>query len=79
MQLKSNSLQRLTGFVEGPRDTSYEGGLFVVDIQLGETPMALPSVLAGLQASHNKRPRQFVPMLPCLMQHACSVLPHMIK
>ncbi|CAL5223117.1 g5579 [Coccomyxa viridis] len=34
VQLKSNSLQRLTGFVEGPRDTAYDGGLFVVDIQL---------------------------------------------
>ncbi|CAK0784669.1 hypothetical protein CVIRNUC_007873 [Coccomyxa viridis] len=34
VQLKGNSLQRLTGFVEGPRDTAYDGGLFVVDITL---------------------------------------------
>ena len=29
-------LTKLTGFVEGPRDTPYEGGYFVVDIELGE-------------------------------------------
>jgi ubiquitin-protein ligase len=31
-----DSLTKLTGFVEGPRDTPYEGGYFVVDIELGE-------------------------------------------
>lgn len=28
-------MQKLTGFVEGPKDTAYEGGYFVVDIVLG--------------------------------------------
>ena len=30
-----SDLTKLTGFVEGPRDTPYEGGYFVVDIELG--------------------------------------------
>lgn len=28
-------MQKLTGFVDGPKDTAYEGGYFVVDIVLG--------------------------------------------
>ena len=36
IQLTEGSLQKLTGFVEGPKDTAYEGGYFVVDIVLGE-------------------------------------------
>ncbi|KAK9825128.1 hypothetical protein WJX81_001021 [Elliptochloris bilobata] len=36
VQLNGSSLQRLTGFVEGPRDTPYENGYFVVDIQLDD-------------------------------------------
>lgn len=37
VSLKSGSdMTKLTGFVEGPRDTPYEGGYFVVDIELGQ-------------------------------------------
>lgn len=32
-------MQKLTGFVEGPKDTAYEGGYFVVDIVLGVTEL----------------------------------------
>ena len=35
IELTEGNLQKLTGFVEGPKDTSYEGGYFVVDIILG--------------------------------------------
>lgn len=35
IQITEGNLQKLTGFVEGPKDTSYEGGYFVVDITLG--------------------------------------------
>jgi len=36
-----DDLTKLTGYVEGPRDTPYEGGYFVIDIELGEcVPMA---------------------------------------
>ncbi len=31
-----SDLTKLTGFVEGPRDTPYEGGYFVIDIELGK-------------------------------------------
>jgi ubiquitin-conjugating enzyme (huntingtin interacting protein 2) len=34
VQMKDNNLQRLTGYVPGPKDTPYEGGLFVVDIDM---------------------------------------------
>lgn len=34
IQITEGNLQKLTGFVEGPKDTSYEGGYFVVDITL---------------------------------------------
>eukprot|EP00884_Botryococcus_braunii_P000271 jgi/Botrbrau1/10244/Bobra.0140s0002.2 len=34
IQIKGNSLSRLTGTVQGPRDTPYENGFFLVDIQL---------------------------------------------
>lgn len=30
-----DNLTKLTGYVEGPRDTPYEGGYFVIDIELG--------------------------------------------
>lgn len=36
IELTEGNLQKLTGFVEGPKDTAYEGGYFVVDIVLGE-------------------------------------------
>ncbi len=35
IQITEGNLQKLTGFVEGPKDTAYEGGYFVVDITLG--------------------------------------------
>ena len=35
VQLSEGNMQKLTGFVEGPKDTAYEGGYFVVDIVLG--------------------------------------------
>ncbi|KAK9808278.1 hypothetical protein WJX73_006718 [Symbiochloris irregularis] len=34
VDVMGNSLQRLRGFVKGPRDTPYEGGMFVIDIIL---------------------------------------------
>ncbi|PNW88835.1 hypothetical protein CHLRE_01g046850v5 [Chlamydomonas reinhardtii] len=34
VHLKNNSLQHLTGYVPGPKDTPYEGGLFAVEINL---------------------------------------------
>lgn len=34
--LKGNSLQSLVGFVPGPKDTPYDGGVFMVDIQLDD-------------------------------------------
>ncbi|GFR51947.1 hypothetical protein Agub_g14469 [Astrephomene gubernaculifera] len=34
VKLKGTSLQQLVGYVPGPKDTPYEGGLFVVDITL---------------------------------------------
>lgn len=36
VEVTDGNLQKLTGFVEGPKDTAYEGGYFVVDIVLGE-------------------------------------------
>lgn len=36
VEVSDGNLQKLTGFVEGPKDTAYEGGYFVVDIVLGE-------------------------------------------
>ncbi|BDA50884.1 Ubiquitin-conjugating enzyme E2 K [Coccomyxa sp. Obi] len=36
VKITGNNLQRLSGYVEGPRDTAYEGGYFVVDIQLDD-------------------------------------------
>lgn len=45
VQLQGNSLQRLIGFVPGPRDTPYEGGLFLVDIELGDQyPFVAPKM-----------------------------------
>lgn len=38
IQITEGNLQKLTGFVEGPKDTAYEGGYFVVDIALGRPP-----------------------------------------
>jgi len=35
IQITEGNLQKLTGFVEGPKDTAYEGGYFVVGITLG--------------------------------------------
>lgn len=37
IEITEGNLQKLTGFVEGPKDTAYDGGLFVVDIVLGES------------------------------------------
>lgn len=34
IQITEGNLQKLTGFVEGPKDTAYEGGYFVVEITL---------------------------------------------
>lgn len=34
IQITDGNLQKLTGFVEGPKDTAYDGGYFVVDIAL---------------------------------------------
>ncbi|KAL3138484.1 hypothetical protein ABBQ32_006274 [Trebouxia sp. C0010 RCD-2024] len=34
VEVSDGNLQKLTGFVEGPKDTAYEGGYFVVDIVL---------------------------------------------
>lgn len=34
VQMKDNNLQKLVGYVPGPKDTPYEGGLFVVDIDM---------------------------------------------
>ncbi len=42
VQLKGNSLQHLIGYVEGPKDTPYEGGLFVVDIHLEDSYPFVP-------------------------------------
>ncbi len=39
IQITEGNLQKLTGFVEGPKDTAYEGGYFVVDITLGRVTM----------------------------------------
>lgn len=36
VQVKDNSLQKLIGFVPGPKDTVYEGGLYQIDIQLDD-------------------------------------------
>lgn len=36
ISITEGNLQKLTGFVEGPKDTAYDGGYFVVDIVLGE-------------------------------------------
>ena len=35
VQVTEGNMQKLTGFVEGPKDTAYDGGYFVVDIVLG--------------------------------------------
>lgn len=40
IQITEGNLQKLTGFVEGPKDTAYEGGYFVVDITLGRLTFA---------------------------------------
>lgn len=37
IEITEGNLQKLTGFVEGPKDTAYDGGYFVVDIVLGES------------------------------------------
>lgn len=42
VQLQGNSLQRLIGYVEGPRDTPYEGGLFQIDISLEDSYPFVP-------------------------------------
>lgn len=42
VQLQGNSLQRLMGYVEGPRDTPYEGGLFQIDISLEDSYPFVP-------------------------------------
>ncbi|KAK9835539.1 hypothetical protein WJX74_002634 [Apatococcus lobatus] len=34
VQLNGDNIHRLTGFLEGPKDTAYQGGYFVVDIKL---------------------------------------------
>jgi ubiquitin-conjugating enzyme (huntingtin interacting protein 2) len=45
VKLVGANLQRLTGYVEGPRDTPYEGGIFVVDIALGsQYPFVAPKM-----------------------------------
>jgi len=36
VRIKDNSLQKLIGFVPGPKDTPYEGGIYQVDIDLGD-------------------------------------------
>ena len=42
MQIKDNNLQKLTGFVNGPKDTPYEGGLYQVDIELEDSYPFVP-------------------------------------
>lgn len=42
VQLRDNSLQKLRGFVTGPRDTPYDGGLFEVDIVLEDSYPFVP-------------------------------------
>lgn len=42
VEVLGNSLQRLRGYVQGPRDTPYEKGLFVVDITLESQYPFLP-------------------------------------
>ena len=43
IQITDGNLQKLTGFVEGPKDTAYDGGYFVVDIALGQTLTDMPT------------------------------------
>ncbi|PNH04318.1 Ubiquitin-conjugating enzyme E2 27 [Tetrabaena socialis] len=48
VQLRNNSLQHLLGFVPGPKDTPYEGGLFAVDIVLENAyPFVPPKMKFG--------------------------------
>ena len=66
IQINDGNLQKLTGFVEGPRDTAYDGGYFVVDIALGkcfeETAQALFSLICASHAMlHADNQYPFVP------------------
>eukprot|EP00798_Chlamydomonas_sp_ICE-L_P015782 gene15782-21905_t len=40
--IKDNNLQKLTGYVPGPKDTPYEGGLYQVDIDLEDSYPFMP-------------------------------------
>lgn len=42
VKLNGSSLQRMVGCVEGPKDTPYDGGYFVVDIELDDQYPFLP-------------------------------------
>ncbi|GIM02510.1 hypothetical protein Vretimale_7392, partial [Volvox reticuliferus] len=48
VELKNNSLQHLIGYVPGPKDTPYEGGLFKVDIKLDSSYPFLPPKMTFL-------------------------------
>ncbi|GLI63449.1 hypothetical protein VaNZ11_006421 [Volvox africanus] len=48
VELKSNSLQHFIGYVPGPKDTPYEGGLFKVDIKLESSYPFVPPKMTFL-------------------------------
>lgn len=42
VQIRNNNLQSLTGFVPGPRDTPYDGGLYQIEINLEDSYPFVP-------------------------------------
>ena len=58
-----SNIQRLTGFVKGPKDSPYEGGLFTVDITLeGSYPFVPPKMRFVTKVTAGSVPGHAMPL-----------------